>query len=576
MKIIQIILRILVGGLFIFSGIIKLNDPKGTGYKFEQYFDAFANDFQEKQDTIKLFLSKNNTNFVEHKKEIQYGNFDAKILVHKSPIFTKIIVEDDPSNPEMELEYEYLASEIKTYFNNELIDSDTILMADSSDGLIQFNYHIGSKKIEDFNLNIFTDSSTIEKNGQVKNYHKKEGFIYNFFIYLKKWSLFLSVFMCVLEVMLGFALLIGFKPKFTMWSLLLIITFFTFLTGYTYYNGYCPKLDFLFYALFMLILAVFIAQFHNKKWFKWAILAYILLYAIFFYLYNIKGLFFECEFTKDKMKVKDCGCFGDFLPLKPYESFYKDLVLMFMILILFILKDKIKPIFSNIFSWNAMALSTIFSIVFGVVAIMFQPYWDFLPYEVGFDLNEKMKTPKNAIIGDIKETIYIYEKNGEKKEFNSDEVKKLDSTWSYINYREKFIADGWKSKYSDFSINKRDGFPDNPKDSILLSNTPVIFIVVKNIEETRLRPFKKIAELAKDASKKGYLVYGITSSRLSEADLLVQKYDMPVIFFNGDETVIKTFIRSNPGIMLFKKGKIIDKWSSRNIPNINNIEKLLN
>ena len=96
-------------------------------------------------------------------------------------------------------------------------------------------------------------------------------------------ALQISVFVVILEVLLGVALLIGYKPKFTVWLLFLMIIFFTFLTFYSAYFN----------------------------------------------------------------KVTDCGCFGDAIPLTPWESFGKDVILSVLILILMAGLKHIKPIFSN-------------------------------------------------------------------------------------------------------------------------------------------------------------------------------------------------------------------------------------
>ena len=99
------------------------------------------------------------------------------------------------------------------------------------------------------------------------------------------YTLALAIFIVILEVILGLFLLIGFKPKLTIWTMLLMITWFTFLTWYSaYYN-----------------------------------------------------------------KVTDCGCFGDAIPLTPWESFTKDVFLLIFILIIFYKIDVIKPIINLVF-----------------------------------------------------------------------------------------------------------------------------------------------------------------------------------------------------------------------------------
>ena len=150
--------------------------------------------------------------------------------------------------------------------------------------------------------------------------------------FLEPYALAISVFVVVFEVVLGVFLLIGYKPKFTLWSLLLMIVFFTFLTFYSAYFD----------------------------------------------------------------KVKDCGCFGDALKLTPWESFTKDVVLLALILIIFFGRKYITQIFSPIVTNSIAALSLILSLVFGYHVLMHLPSIDFRAYKIGDNLLQNMSTPPDA------------------------------------------------------------------------------------------------------------------------------------------------------------------------------------
>ena len=150
--------------------------------------------------------------------------------------------------------------------------------------------------------------------------------------FLEPYALAFSVFVVVFEVVLGVFLLIGYKPKFTLWSLLLMIVFFTFLTFYSAYFD----------------------------------------------------------------KVKDCGCFGDALKLTPWESFTKDVVLLALILIIFFGRKYITPIFNPIVTNSIAALSLILSLAFGYHVLMHLPSIDFRAYKIGDNLLQNMSTPPDA------------------------------------------------------------------------------------------------------------------------------------------------------------------------------------
>ncbi len=150
--------------------------------------------------------------------------------------------------------------------------------------------------------------------------------------FLEPYALIISVLVVVFEVVLGVFLLIGYKPKFTVWSLLLMIVFFTFLTFYSAYFD----------------------------------------------------------------KVKDCGCFGDALKLTPWESFTKDVVLLVFILILFFGKTYITPIFKPLPNTILALLSFIASLTFGYHVLMHLPSIDFRAYKIGDNLTKNMSIPVDA------------------------------------------------------------------------------------------------------------------------------------------------------------------------------------
>ena len=150
--------------------------------------------------------------------------------------------------------------------------------------------------------------------------------------FLEPHALAISIIVVVFEVVLGVFLLIGYKPKFTVWSLLLMIVFFTFLTFYSAYFD----------------------------------------------------------------KVKDCGCFGDALKLTPWESFTKDVVLLVFVIILFVGKSYISQLFKPLLTSLIALLSFIASLGFGYHVLMHLPSIDFRAYKIGDNLLTNMSTPENA------------------------------------------------------------------------------------------------------------------------------------------------------------------------------------
>ncbi|WP_338733228.1 BT_3928 family protein [Mangrovimonas cancribranchiae] len=150
--------------------------------------------------------------------------------------------------------------------------------------------------------------------------------------FLEPYALIISVLVVVFEVVLGIFLLIGYKPKFTVWSLLGMIVFFTFLTFYSAYFD----------------------------------------------------------------KVKDCGCFGDAIKLTPWESFTKDVILLVLILVLFFGVRYIKPIFNRLNTTIVALLGFITCLWFAYHVLMHLPSIDFRAYNIGSNIQENMSIPEDA------------------------------------------------------------------------------------------------------------------------------------------------------------------------------------
>jgi uncharacterized membrane protein YphA (DoxX/SURF4 family) len=171
-------------------------------------------------------------------------------------------------------------------------------------------------------------------NGELTNtgFFLKNGLI-SLFSFLHEQSLALSVFMITLEIMAGLALLIGWMKNFILWLLLLLIIFFTFLTGYAYLSG----------------------------------------------------------------KFTNCGCFGDCLPITPLTSFIKDLVLSGMILILLFGKRYITPVFTSKARTLMLGSSLLLTLILQWYVLNYLPIADCLPFKKGNNIAQQMKPPPGAI-----------------------------------------------------------------------------------------------------------------------------------------------------------------------------------
>ncbi|WP_040532584.1 BT_3928 family protein [Leeuwenhoekiella blandensis] len=307
--------------------------------------------------------------------------------------------------------------------------------------------------------------------------------------FLSPFALGLAIILVIVELVLGVALIIGYYKRLTMWLLLLMIIFFTFLTFYSAYFN----------------------------------------------------------------KVTDCGCFGDALPLTPWQSFTKDVVLLIMIVFLFINIKHIKPFFSN-FSRSIIIFATFIACLsFGYYVLMHLPAIDFRAYKEGVNISEGMTIPEGA-----PEAVFDYNWrfniNGEEKIITT-QGEYPSSEGEFIGVETEVVEEGYVPPIHDFTIEK-DG--ENFTEKFL--NTPdLIVIIAYDLNKTEWNGWPVIKELTNDALKKGYSVIGLTASGDASVNDLKEKQNINFDFYFTDATTLKTIVRSNPGIVKLHNGTIIQK-----------------
>lgn len=272
--------------------------------------------------------------------------------------------------------------------------------------------------------------------------------------FLIPYALPFSILLILVEIMLGVMLLVGYLPKLTVWSLLGIILVFLFLTWYSAY-------------------------------------------------YN---------------KVTDCGCFGDALKLSSWGTFYKNIVLVILILLLVWKHQFIKPLFSaTLVKWTAfLSFFAFLYIVYYVLVHL--PIIDFRPYAIGKSIPEGME-----YVGDIEPPIH------------------------------------------DFYLESVDG---DDLTELVLTEDNVLLVVAYNLSKSDLEGFSKIKTITDEAIQKGFTVFTLTSSMNEEYMKIKEDYKLNVEMLFGDETMLKTIIRSNPGIVTLNNGVVTGKWSWADVTKI--------
>jgi len=316
--------------------------------------------------------------------------------------------------------------------------------------------------------------------------------------FLIPYALVIAIFVSVFELTLGVMLLLGYKAKFTLWNMMAMILFFTLLTFYTAY------------------------------WHK----------------------------------VTDCGCFGDAITLSPWATFWKDVLLAVLLLLLIIKQDLITPLINLKIAKLVTFASVLFGLAITYYALMHLPPMDFRPYKIGNNIREGMETPEDAP-QDIYDYIWTYKVNGVDTEFTT-QGDAPDTDGEYVAVRTVLVQEGYEPPIHDFTIENDEGdFTD-----MYLDEPKVLVVVAYNLDKSEMQGFENVKKAAERALAKGYKVIALTSSA-EKAPIVKEKYQLPFDFFFADETALKTIIRANPALMTLEKGTVKDKKSWHDAADLN-------
>ena len=374
------------------------------------------------------------------------------------------------------------------------------------------------------------------------------GFLEQPFHFCHEYALPQAIFIVILEVILGVAILVRFKTRLTATLLLILIAFFTALTFGSAYFGI----------------------------------------------------------------VKTCGCFGDAIPLTAWESFYKDVILSVFILIIFVRQKQISiaetgmndfilagvgslvmlklsydlewffpfwfiggtfitfflirlvehrkaPFFVTILATVAMSFFTFYT-------FSYLPIKDFRAYAPGKSIAEQMEG-----VPDKLKYFYILKdkETGEEKEFDKF-PENYQETYEYVDSRTEIIEKGIEPKIMDFAVTTAEG--EDLTEDFLMSENFTFLLVAHDLDKSVPQPQARINDLASNLMEKGYRFTGLTASVPEKAQAFVIANASPFNFLYCDQIVLKTIIRSNPGLMLIKDGNVYGKWHYNDIPELQVLE----
>jgi uncharacterized membrane protein YphA (DoxX/SURF4 family) len=317
------------------------------------------------------------------------------------------------------------------------------------------------------------------------------------------YTLYMAVLMNGFEIVTGFALLIGWRPKLILWLLLALIIFFTILTGYTYYTG----------------------------------------------------------------MPKNCGCFGDCLPITSQVSFFKDVFLLLAIILLIWKNKFITNLLSKKTGYNLVFIISLFSILFQVYTLDRLPIVDCLPYKVGNNIEEKMKIPANAIPDSIA-IEFTYKVNGKLVSFTASQFPADFSadTYQFVSRNDKLIKKGSNNEppIKGFVLNDNQGSDHTLE--VLSQEKILLFFIEKFSQAGNFKDrFQKVYTAAAESNIPCVLI----TAEPSKAPGVLKENGLPLLpIYTADIKAIQTAARSNPTVFLLKKGTIVAKYGGTGITSI--------
>lgn len=270
-----------------------------------------------------------------------------------------------------------------------------------------------------------------------------------------------------------------------------------------------------------------------------------------------------------KNPVSDCGCFGDALILSNWQTFAKNVVLL-ILSILALQYYKLMPHFiGKKYQWMVALCALVFATVFMSYNLWRLPVIDFRPYHVGADIRKAWMDDQQSYGQFV--TTFIMEKDGVRKEFALEDYP--DSTWTFIDSHTVEVESSKRTGVGDLFI--RDAATGEDLTDQILSNEGYTFLLIAPyLEKANDGVMGDLLSLYDYSQEAGCDFYCLTSSGEEAIANWIEMTGAEYPFCHADAVVLKTMIRSNPGLMLLHDGKVVGKWPSTDFPTTDEIEKV--
>ncbi|WP_158608357.1 BT_3928 family protein [Alloprevotella sp. OH1205_COT-284] len=257
--------------------------------------------------------------------------------------------------------------------------------------------------------------------------------------------------------------------------------------------------------------------------------------------------------------VPDCGCFGAAITLTNGETLAKNIVLLALTIFLLTQSRRSLRIISQRNQWLLSAYSLVYLLGITLYSLHYLPLIDFTGYALGTDI------PK-AMSGEYAMT-FTYEKNGKRQVFT--ETNLPDSTWKYVDATTTVVT---APSIADFSLLDRQG--EDISDSILADTGFVFIATIPHLPTADPGCSDALNDVFDHAIDKNHRFYCATTGSEQDISQWKDRTGAAYPFIWGSAEMLKAMVRSNPGLLLLKNGRIIAKWSRNNMPDDGELSSL--
>ena len=270
--------------------------------------------------------------------------------------------------------------------------------------------------------------------------------------------------------------------------------------------------------------------------------------------------------------VSDCGCFGDAMILTNWQTFWKNIILLLLAIMIFVYRKEYKSSLPLMGQFSFLTLAGAGMLCLSIYCYRHLPVLDFRPYAVGKNITESMKLPEGAEPDQYEVTLkYKNKQTGEIRSFTEENYPWQDTlNWEYESSSERLVKKGYITPIHDLVIEHPT--LGNITEEILEDDNYTILAVAYNLNQSDTQYQPAINRLAEYAREKGIRFYGLTSSSERDIEAYKKRNHVPYEFCTADEIQLKTMIRSNPGVIILREGTILDKWAGKDVPDVKELQ----